>query len=178
MTDNKPNKTTIVLFIIYLITLFWIIVLKFNIPFSNSAKRINLIPFNEPLILNGKPDVGELILNILIFIPLGIYAGVIFKRWNIGKKLLLFFLISLLCEVFQFIFAIGTSDITDIITNTIGGLTGLMICIGIEKAFRNSEKAQKFINIIGLIGTISIFLILSLLKINHLWIFRMNSLHI
>lgn len=178
MRDNhKTNKLTNVLFIIYLIALFWIIVLKFNVPFSymGNMRSINLIPFSEPLILNGKIDFGEIILNVLIFVPLGIYAGILFKRWIIGKKLFLFFLVSLICEGFQFILAVGAFDITDIINNTLGGIIGLMIYKGIGKAFKNSFKAQRFINIIATIGTILMILLLFLLKINKIWIFRMES---
>ena len=175
--NNKTNKLTTVLFIIYLIVLFWIIVFKFNLrlPPLRNMRSINIIPFSQPLILNGKIAFGEIIMNVVIFVPLGMYAGILFKRWIIGKKLFLFFLISLICEVFQYILNIGASDITDIINNTLGGLIGLMIYKGIEKALKNSVKAQKIINIIALTGTILIILILFLLKINRLWIFRMGS---
>jgi len=175
MRDNsKTNKLTNALLIIYLLALFWIIVFKFNVPFSDmeNMRSINLIPFSEPLILNGKIHFSEIIMNLVIFIPLGIYVGILFKKWNIGKKLFLFFLISFLFEGIQFIFGVGACDITDIINNTLGGVIGLMIYIGIEKVFKNSVKAQKFINIIAIIGTVLIFLLLLLLKINKLWIFR------
>ncbi len=177
--DNLTNKLTGVLFIVYLIAIFWIIVLKFNIPISykGDVRNINLIPFSKPLILNGKIDYGEIILNVIIFLPLGIYAGILFKRWIIGKKLFLFFLISLICEGCQFILAIGAFDITDIINNTLGGIIGLMIFKGIEKLFKNSIRAQKFINVIATAGTILMILLLLLLKLNNLWIFRMNTIH-
>lgn len=178
MKDNKKtNKLTNALFIIYLIALFWIIVFKFNIqlPPLRNMRSINLIPFSEPLLLNGKIAFGEIIMNVVIFVPLGIYAEILFKRWITPKKLFLFFLISLICEVFQFIINIGASDITDIINNTLGGLIGLMIYKGIEKSFKHSVKAQKFINTIALTGTILMISILFLLKINRLWIFRMGS---
>ena len=58
---------------------------------------------------------------------------------------------------------VGASDITDIINNTLGGIIGLMIYKGIEKVFKNSVKAQKFINIIATIGTILMILLLLLL---------------
>lgn len=172
--NNKTNKLTNVLFIIYLIALFWIIIFKFNLPFSDmgNTRSINLIPFSESLILNGKLAFSEIIMNVVIFVPLGIYAGILFKRWIIGKKLFLFFLISLICEGFQFILGVGASDITDIINNTLGGIIGLMIYKGIEKVFKNSVKTQKFINIIAIIGTILMILLLLLLRINNLWIFR------
>src|SRR5258706_16123429 len=91
--NNRTNKLTNVLFVIYLIALFWIIVLKLNVSFSYMGNRsVNLIPFSEPLILNGKLDFGEMILNVVIFVPLGIYTGVLCKRWSVGKKLFFFFL--------------------------------------------------------------------------------------
>ena len=173
MNDNKKlNRLTYILLGVYLITIVWILLFKLGVHFSNMGIRrsINLIPFSEPLILNGKLDFSEMIMNVLIFVPLGIYAGILFKRWIIGKKLFFFFLISLIIEGLQFILAVGVFDITDLITNTLGGIIGLMIYIGIEKAFRNSVKAQKFINILATIGTASMILFLFLLKTNQLGI--------
>lgn len=179
--NNKATKLTNILFLIYLIALFWIIVFKLA-PFSNiklvpfsgieGIRSINLIPFSESVIINGKLHFSEIVMNVLIFIPLGIYVGTLFKSWNIRKKLSLFFLISLICEVLQFILGVGASDITDIINNTLGGILGLIMYKGIEKIFKNNIKIQKLINIISTIGTVSITLILSLLIINNLWIFR------
>jgi len=173
MKENiKATQLTAVLFIVYLIALFWIIVLKLSVHFSymGNVRMINLIPFSESLILNGKLDFGEIIMNVLIFVPLGIYAGILFKRWIVGKALLLFFLISLICEGFQYILALGVFDITDLIDNTLGGIIGLMIYKGIEKVFKNSVKAQKLINIIATIGTILMIVLLFLLKMDKLWI--------
>ena len=117
--NNVTNRLTTVLFIIYLIALYWILLFKLGVRFSYMGnRRVNLIPFSEFLISNGKIDVGETIMNVVIFVPLGIYAGVLFERWTIGKKLFFFFLISLIIEGLQFILAIGAFDITDIITNS------------------------------------------------------------
>ena len=172
LKDNKTNKLTQVLLIIYLIALVWILLFKLGVHFSYMGNRrsINLIPFSELLILNGKLDLAEMIMNVVIFVPLGIFAGILFKRWIIGKKLFLFFIISLIIEGLQFIFGIGAFDITDIINNTLGGIIGLMIYTGIEKVFKNSVKAQKFINILATIGTLLMILFLFLLKTNKLWI--------
>lgn len=166
--DSKTNKLTNALFVIYLIALFWIIVFKFSVPFSylGYMRSINLIPFNESLIINGKLAFNEIIMNMVIFVPLGIYAGVLFKRWTIGKKLFLFFLISLICEALQFILGVGASDITDVISNTLGGITGLLIYKAVEKIL--GVKTQKFINIIAAAGTVLMVLLLSLLIISNL----------
>jgi glycopeptide antibiotics resistance protein len=166
--NNLANKVTKVLLIIYLVALCWILLFKLGVHFSYMENRsVNLIPFSQ-LFLNGKIDVAETILNVVIFIPLGIYAGVLFKRWSFGKKLFFFFLISLAFEVLQFFLSIGALDVTDIITNTTGGIIGLMMFKAIEKLVNNRVKTQKFINIIAATGTVLMILLLVLLKMNML----------
>ncbi len=153
----------------YLIVLAWILLFKLGAQFSYMGNReVNLIPFSEPLILNGKADFGEIILNVIVFVPLGIYAEILFERWAFGKKLFFSFLISLLIEGLQFILAIGAFDITDIITNTSGGIIGLVIFKAIGKAFNNRVRAQKFVNTIAAVGTALIISFLFLLKMNML----------
>jgi glycopeptide antibiotics resistance protein len=167
--NGLANKVTTVLFIIYMIALFWILLFKLGVRFSYMEKRsVNLEPFREPLISHGKLDISQIILNVVIFVPLGIYVGVLSKRWNFISKLLCFFLVSLMFEVFQYIFRVGAFDITDIITNTSGGIIGLVIFEAIEKAFNDSIKAQKFINFIAAIGTVVMVSLLFLLKMNML----------
>ena len=107
-------------------------------------------------------------MNVVIFVPLGVYTGILFERWIFGRKLFLLFLISLIVEGLQFILAVGAFDITDIITNTLGGIIGLTVFKAIEKAFNDSVKAQKFINIISAVGTVLMILLLLLLKMNML----------
>ena len=111
-------------------------------------------------------DVGEIVLNVMIFVPLGIYAGVLFEKWIFGKKLFFFFLISLLVEGLQYILRVGAFDIIDIINNTLGGIIGLMLFEGLKKAFNNKVKAQKFINIMAATGTVLMILFLVLLKMD------------
>jgi len=172
MKNDKTNALTQVLVIIYLIALVWILLFKMGVHFSymSNSRSINFIPFREPLFLNGKLDLGEMIMNVVIFVPLGIYAGILFKKWIVGKKLFLFFIISLIIESLQLIFGIGAFDITDIINNTAGGVIGLLNYTGIEKVFKNTLRAQKFINILATLGTAIMILLLFLLKKNRLGI--------
>lgn len=167
------NKLTFSLLGIYLVVLFWIIVLKLNISFSyKGTQNINLIPFREPLLYNGRIDYNEIFLNILIFVPLGLYVGILFKKLNTFQKALTFFMVSLFCEVCQFVLRIGAFDITDIINNTFGGIIGFVLYYGLEKAFNCPIKAQKLINIIATLCTIIIISTLFYLKINRLLMFR------
>ena len=171
--NSSADKVTSVLLLVYLAALFWIIVLKLNIHFSyKGASNINIIPYKEPLILNGKVDYGEMILNVLVFIPLGLYVGILFKNLSVGKKFFSFFLTSFICEVLQYALKIGAFDITDIINNTMGGILGFFLYKATEKIFRKPSTAQKIINVIALIGTIFVISALLYLKINKLLMFR------
>ena len=167
--NNTTNRLTMALFIIYLAALVWIILFKLGVQFSYMEnRRVNLIPFKGFITAKGFIGKGETLLNIMIFIPLGIYAGVLLKRRSFGNNILFFCFISVLLEAFQFIFRIGALDITDIITNTVGGIAGLLVFKLVEKIFNNNTKAEKFINIIAVTGTIVIVSLLVLLKLNML----------
>lgn len=162
---NKIAKTTNILFVIYLIALFEIIIFKLEIPFTNMGylRSINLIPFSESLIVNDAIDFSEILMNMIIFIPLGIYIEMLFSKWSTIKKISAIFIVSLICEISQFIMAIGASDITDIINNTLGGIVGLLIMYILVKLFKNKHKIYKFVNITATIGTTFMVLLLSIL---------------
>lgn len=175
--DRKSNKThnstsdrlTTVLFATYLIVLIWIILFKFGVRFSYMEYRsVNLIPFAEYFSSTGKIDLSEIILNVIIFIPLGVYSGILFNRWTLSAKLFLFFLISFLFEGLQYAIRIGAFDLTDIITNVFGGVTGLIVYEVVAKIIRNRGRAQKFVNAIAVTGTVVIITLLVMLKLNML----------
>ncbi len=159
---NAANRLTTLLFAIYLLALCWILLLKLGVRFHYMGNRnVNLIPFNGRSVLTG-----ENIMNAVIFVPLGIYAGVLFKRWSFTKQFLFFLLASLIIEGLQFLLAVGAFDVTDIITNTSGGVVGLLMYKGLEKLFRSSNKAQRIINIVAALGTALMIVLLLLLKMN------------
>lgn len=158
---NLANRFTRALLFIYLIVLCWILLFKLGVRFSYMEKRsVNVIPFSGPSILTS-----ENILNVLVFVPLGIYAGILFERGRFGN-LLFFFLLSATIEGLQYLLRIGAFDVTDIITNTSGGIIGLTLFKTIAKAFDNRVRAQQIINIISAVGTVVLLLLLALLKLN------------
>ena len=167
--SENTDRFTKLLLTFYFIMLVWILLFKLGVQFSYMANRqVNLIPFVDLFIPNSEVDVSEIILNTIIFIPLGIYAAALFRRWVLGNKILFFVSTSLLFEAVQYIFRIGAFDVTDIITNATGGLVGLLLFKLIKKLFNDSSKAQKFINIIAATGTALVIILLILLKMDML----------
>ncbi len=172
--NSKSNQLTFCLFFIYLVVLFWIIVLKMSVRFTymGQQRSMNLIPYNQPLMLNGKADFGEIILNTIVFVPMGVYAAILYTKWTAVKSILFFAFSSLMLESIQYITALGAFDITDIINNTLGGTFGLFLFKILEKLSGNSTKAQKIVNIVALLATIAFISLFLYLKINKLLMFR------
>lgn len=161
------KKITLSLLIVYLLVLTWIIVFKLQFSFSGlpAIRNINLIPFGESVIVNGKISFTEIIQNVLAFIPFGILISVLRDKETFIKKIIPIVLTSLLFEVLQFVFGIGASDITDVINNSLGGIIGIAIAFGISKIFKNSWK--KIINIVSIIfAVILVLFILILVLVN------------
>ena len=136
------------LFILYVVILLWLVLFKFSydiIPvlFDYQTRSLNWIPF----IYSSK---SEIISNFLVFIPFGLLLGVNFKRIVFWHKLAIVFLASLSVELFQYVFAIGVTDLTDLISNTLGGLLGLA-AYALGHKYIDSKKLDRFIVIAGFI---------------------------
>lgn len=125
---NKTNRKDLLIkisFILYIVLLTWIIVFKFrlNINDLKYIRTINLIPFKANNIVNG---LKETIINLILFIPSGMYLKYIFKDKKL-RNILIIIGTSLIYEITQYILHVGVSDITDIIMNTLGGLVGILL---------------------------------------------------
>ena len=164
MKKSKSNIWLKTLFSIYIILLIWIILFRLNFSISSihRIREINLIPFYYENVYEGDIPIFEAILNVLIFLPFGIYLkmfGIINK-----KAILSGFVISCLFELFQFIFEFGASDITDIITNTLGTICGIYLYSLFCKIFKDNDKVNKIFKIMATImSTIMMTLFLFLL---------------
>ena len=62
---------------------------------------------------------------MLLFIPFGVYLGLLAPMWPWWRITGTIAAASLSLEVAQYALAVGSADITDLITNTVGGLVGL-----------------------------------------------------
>lgn len=97
--NTKSKKMTMGLLLVYLIVLTWIIVFKMEFDISllqcTNFRNINLIPFGDSLVVNGHIDASEILLNVIAFIPFGIYLSIVKNKWNFFQKVLPIFLVSL-----------------------------------------------------------------------------------
>lgn len=163
-TTGSKN-VTLGLLIIYLVVLTWIILFKMEFDLKlllgMNLRSINLIPFAGSAIVNGKAEVSEIVLNIAVFIPFGMYLSMLCRETGFVMKVLPVFAVSLMYEVLQYCFAIGASDITDLLGNTFGGIIGIGlfdVCVGVM-----GERTVKILNILASAGTAIVVAFLALL---------------
>lgn len=153
---NDPAKLTFVLFAVYCVALVWIILFKMQFSFDTLPhfRALNLVPFSGAATRTNRP---EMIMNVLIFIPFGLYLSMLKPLWPFWKRVLPMAGISLLFEALQYVFAIGGTDITDFIGNTLGGIVGIGFYVVLSKKLK--EKTTKVLNTLALIGTICVVLL-------------------
>ena len=129
----RKQTTYKILLVIYLILLIWQIIFKLNFSISDihEVRDINLIPFHYENVIEGDIPLFEALLNVLVFVPLGFLLHVT-ARCDTKKEILTIAGLSLCFEIIQYVFAIGATDITDVITNTIGGIIGVSLAVYIK----------------------------------------------
>ena len=98
-----------------------------------SEHSLNLIPFAtiSHYLFNDSAAVkefaiGNVIGNIVAFVPLGAFLPVLRRPVGIWVNLLVVVCASVGVEIIQGVFGLGDSDIDDVILNTLGGLVGIL----------------------------------------------------
>ena len=106
--------------------------------------RLNLVPFVHIRDFHYKRHMLQNVLgNIAMFIPSGILLPLLFRKldsfWKVtaaGAGL------SLTVEILQLPFAARTSDVDDLILNTLGCTLGYLLFVLIQRAGRRKLKRQ------------------------------------
>lgn len=157
------KKWTYGVFGLYLLFLIWLVLFKLatdpaQIP---SQRGINLVPFYYDQ-ENGV-HWKEVLYNVLIFVPAGFYFAAFFQKKNILLGTAAAAAISLFFEISQWVFSIGATDITDLITNTAGGFCGVALFWVLGKVAKNHRMT--IANTVGAVLEILFGALLALLLI-------------
>ena len=156
---RKSNCFVTILFLIYLALLVWIILFKlqFSISDLDKIRSINCIPFHYDKEIGVAFHLTEVLENVLIFVPMGIYLQMLMPKVKLYAKIMMIAGTSFLLETTQYVLAIGRSDITDVLTNTVGGLLGLIVYLMVARLIGNRIKANRLFSILA--GMVSVVVI-------------------
>ena len=154
-----------VMFAVYLLFLVWAVLWKCRVPFIGGTERIiNLIPFSS--------NAGyEQLFNLVLFVPLGFYISAIAKKYGVIKQIFTVLAVSLVFEILQYTLAIGSSDTTDLILNTLGGASGIVGFFLLKKL--SGKHTNKVVLIAGgLITIVVLYCTVSFIVFGMLYIGR------
>ncbi len=139
---------------VYVGMLIWLVLFKLTFHIStilaHQHRTLNLIPFAAPSMVDGRMNYGEMVLNCLFFIPFGLLLSVNFKKVGFWPKLAVIGAFSFTAELIQYVFAIGVTDITDLLMNTLGGFIGLTL-YSLSNRFVKDAPLDRFIFSMGIL---------------------------
>lgn len=126
-----------------------------NVTYIRMELNLNLLP-----IIGMIEDWKNSILNVLLFVPLGLMLPLLWRKFRTVKSTVLFgFLMSLAIEVLQ-IFTFRATDVNDLITNTLGTLLGCLCADFLQKKFPRSVRAieEEDTREVGIVLGITLFI--------------------
>ncbi len=156
---QPSGRFLIPVFLVYLLILFLVLFAKEPV---GSFQSVNLVPFAtirryvvSREIFVQSFAINNLIGNVVLFIPLGIYIG-LFRPKRIAVNTLLVAAISLFIEGMQYLLAVGVADVDDVILNTIGGFCGLLVFRLLERVF--PQNVARVVEILAPLGAVVVVL--------------------
>ncbi|MBO5324466.1 MAG: VanZ family protein [Oscillospiraceae bacterium] len=124
---NLRNSVICCLFCLYLTAVFSLVGIP-NVAYLQPGINLNLIPFVGMI-----EDFKNCILNVVLFVPLGVFLPVLGQRFRRAGSCAVFgFGLSLMIELLQML-TFRATDVNDLITNVFGTLLGFVLASPLVK---------------------------------------------
>jgi len=124
VTRPLARRRLAALFVVYLGLLGWVVLWKLEVPWVGEQRVVKLVPFAATGDAGASTSL-DVWANFLLFIPFGVYLGLLAPSWSWWRSAGVVASSSLALEVTQYVLGVGSSDATDVVVNTVGGLAGL-----------------------------------------------------
>lgn len=169
LVAKEGRALTAVLGVIYGVALVWVILFKMQFSFElvGTLRSVNVVPLAGVLMVNGVPDYSEVVLNVLAFMPFGLFMGMLRGPRPFWRALVPIAATSFAFEALQFVFALGVSDVTDLMANTVGGALGIGLYVLVRHLAKSDRRAARFCNVVALVGTVMVVEFVGLLLIGN-----------
>lgn len=137
----------------YLVLLVWVVLWKLEPPFVGQPglSNVKLVPFISTDAF-GRSAPVEVFINLLLFLPLGVFLGVLARHHSVLSRVAVSASTSLVLECTQFVIGIGAFDVTDLITNTAGAAMGLLFVQLMLRYAASAQRARRHLTTWCMIG--------------------------
>ena len=173
---TKLQKYSLITFGVYMLVLIWVISFKCNMEYPIFMSRLSMgsmslaeraewsfchFRFNGDGPFYSKDAIEDMLVNIVLFLAVGMTLPMVFKRNETLLTILSGFGISLAFEISQFFNTIGGFAYIDLITNTIGTALGVLLLYLLRKvvddrlAVKILFAFQIIFAVIAIYGTVS-----------------------
>ena len=151
MDANRKKSRTVagILFLIYFFVLFYFLFFSEEMgrTYSERVYHYHLVPFKEigrfiryRNVLGRKAVVLNLVGNVVAFMPFGAFLPIFSVRCRrILCTVWYSFELSLVVELLQLIFKVGSFDVDDLLLNTVGGMLGFLVYFLAVRAWRGKH---------------------------------------
>lgn len=128
--------------VLYLVVLTWLVVWKLAEPYVGTAgdRHLKLIPFVATELAGASRPI-EVVGNVMVFVPFGLLLGLLAPA-RFWLSALVMAATSCAFELAQYVLAVGVTDTTDVLTNTAGGVLGLVVIRLAERSARSGEPIR------------------------------------
>ena len=157
-TTKRGKAETVAIFAVFALYAAFLLKLLFLSRAPGSERSVNLVPFAS--IANyssshargaGRIAFANVVGNILIFIPLGVYASWLRNRASAWVTMLTVASVSVAVEIIQGVFGVGASDIDDVILNSVGGLIGILTFMLLSAILRERSRVRSALAVLSLL---------------------------
>jgi glycopeptide antibiotics resistance protein len=167
-TDDVPSRRfatkrakaeTVAIFAVFALYAAFLLRLLLFSRAPGSERSINLIPFASIAEFvfsrssgTGRVAFANVVGNVLIFIPLGVYVSWFRRRAAIWPAMLMIASVSVAVEIIQGVIAVGASDIDDVILNCVGGIIGILIFRLLSAILREPSPVRTGMAVLSLLS--------------------------
>ena len=159
---KRKQKIQLIFLLIYIFTVLWFTVL--SRPTGYHVAQLELF-WSYKRWLAGDMNLGiEIMANIAMFVPYGFLMSLIFPIKSRGKRaavtVITAFLFSFTIESLQLYFMRGLFEWDDMVSNTCGGIVGVILHRILEKVLkeRTFGKLLVLINAVFMAGCLGVFI--------------------
>ncbi|MEA5457136.1 VanZ family protein [Sinomonas sp. JGH33] len=159
LTEKRAKAETLAIFAVFALYAAFLLKLLLFSRAPGSERSINLIPFASiaEYAFSHSPGTeraafANVVGNILIFIPLGVYASWLRRRAAAWLTMLIVASVSVAAEIIQGVFAVGASDIDDVILNCVGGLIGMLVFWLLSAILRERSRVRTAMAVLSLLS--------------------------